>query len=350
MRCEKCGIPKGIGKANIWRNNGIIVSKYEPDLRGALYDVDELNYLFESFSRLIGFDISRLVIEGKRKDSAYYTGKLLRHMADSGAQTIRPDDFFRIMASNYSIPGFGKIEVLDYREGEGITLEVENIYSVPMAKGQAAGVFEAVLKRRADVHLEGNADKGRIILQVVEGEPELEQRMQSEVDQAAPTVDIGDREYELCPECNAPLELSREYDWDVDEARILDRHTGKRFIFDNVRGLDAVVRVLIEELGEAVESLITDISRDYAREYYRSLEGSKGIEEELALFSLRGWGLPAGPDTSDDGFDLRIYNPFYPPIMTGKAWGLLEALGGKELQRGEASGEGGVLSLGFKAA
>lgn len=313
MRCENCGMPRGVGKANTWKSNGTIVGRYEPDLRGVLYDVDELNHLFDSISLRIGFDISRLVIEGKRKDSAYYTAKLLKHMADSGALLPGPDDFFRIMAANYRIPGFGRMEVLDYREDEAITLAAEDLYSIPMAKGQAAGVFEAVLKHRADVRLEGSAEKGRIVLEVVPGEPELERRMQSEVDQAAPTVDIGDRKYELCRLCKAPLELSGEYDWDVEKGRIVDRHTGKRFIFDNARGLDAVMRVLIEELGDSVESLITDVSRAYSRDYYRALEGSASLDGELSLFALRGWGLPAGLETSDSGFALDVYNPFYPP-------------------------------------
>jgi len=49
------------------------------------------------------------------------------------------------MAANYSIPGFGRVNIVSYREGEGIVLEMENTYSESMAQGQAAGVFEAVL-------------------------------------------------------------------------------------------------------------------------------------------------------------------------------------------------------------
>lgn len=347
MYCKDCGLPRGIGKANRWGGNGIIASRYENDMRGAFYDVDELNHLFAVFSERIGFDISRLVVEGKRKDSALYTRKLLRHIEESGAQRPLPEDFFRAMAANFSVPGFGRVEVLDFAEDGSMILKVGRIYSRPMAEGQAAGVFEAVLNRRAAVRWEGGAEEGRIHLRPIAEEEELEQRISSEVEKGTPEAEGGGREYELCPGCGAPLEVSREFDWNIEEATITERRTGKRFIFDNVKGLNAVVRAIIDELGEEVESLIADISRLYARAHYRGLGEEASPSRELARFPLRGWGFPADLRESGGGYELRILNPLYAPITYGRAWGLLENASGADLLPDEVSEEGGVLSLRF---
>ncbi len=292
MYCSDCGMPRGIGKANDWKPSGVIVSKYEQDLRGIFYDVGELDHLFTSLSGKIGYDVTRLVVEGKRKDSAHYTRGLLRNIEKSGVELPEPEEFFRIMAANFAVPGFGKVNIISYREDEGIVLEMEDVYSVPMAQGQAAGVFEAVVNRRGDATWEGDARRGRVTVAIREGEPELERRIESEVEAAEPLVERGDREYELCARCSVPLELSRGFTWEVERALITERRSGRRFIFDNTRGIAAVMRVLVEELGEDVERTLVEISRGYARDYYQGLDGRLSMGDEFARLALWGWGLP----------------------------------------------------------
>jgi hypothetical protein len=335
MYCDDCGMPKGIGKANIWNSSGAIVSKYEKDLRGIFYDVGELENLFTALSARIGYDVTRLVIEGKRKDAAHYTRGLLRNIEKSGGELPGPEDFFRIMAANFSVPGFGKVNIISYHEGEGIVLEMEGVYSVPMAQGQAAGVFEAVVNRRGDVTWEGDEKSGRVTVMVREGEPELEKRIESEVEVAVPLSEQGDREYELCPRCYAPRELGIEFDWDVTGARITERRSGRRFIFDNTRGIAAVMRVLVDELGQDVGMTLVEISRAYARDYYLGFNGGLAIEDEFARLALWGWGLPSGLGRPNGGYKLQVVNPFYGPVMTGRVWGLVEAVSGKTYDLGE---------------
>lgn len=327
MYCSDCGMPRGIGKANDWRPNGVIVSKYEQDLRGIFYDVGELDHLFTALSGKIGYDVTRLVVEGKRKDSAHYTRGLLRSIERSGVELPQPEEFFRIMAANFSVPGFGKVAIVSYREGEGIVLDMEDVYSVPMAQGQAAGVFEAVVNRRGDVTWEGDARHGRVTVAFREGEPELERRIESEVEAAEPLVECGNREYELCVRCSVPLELSRGFAWEVEKALITERRSGRRFIFDNTRGITAVMRVLVEELGEDVERELVEISRVYARDYYMGFDGGLDMAGEFARLALWGWGLPCDAGGSDGDRRLEMVNPFYEPVMVGRLWGLVETVG-----------------------
>jgi len=325
-------MPRGVGKANTWKPSGVIVSNYETDLRGIFYDTGELENLFASLSEKMDYDVSRLVIEGKRKDSKHYTRGLLNSIKESGAELPGPEEFFRIMAANYSVPGFGKVEILSYRDDEGIVLEMADTYHAAMAQGQAAGVFEAVLNRRGDVSWSGDERSGRVTITVVEGDPELEKRIESEVEVSASLSESGDREYELCPRCSVPLELSREFDWDVERAFITERRSGRRFIFDNTRGMAAVMMVLVEELGEDVEQLLLEISRAYARDYYELLQPGLDIKSEFSRLSLWGWGLPWKLLDGNGGRTLQVINPFYEPVMTGRVWGLLEAASGGTLE------------------
>jgi hypothetical protein len=349
MYCSDCGMPRGIGKANDWKPNGAIVSKYEQDLRGIFYDVGELDHLFTSLSEEIGYDVSRLVVEGKRKDSAYYTRGLLRSFEKSGAALPEPEEFFRIMAANFAVPGFGKVNIISYREDEGIVMEMEDVYSLPMAQGQAAGVFEAVVSRRGDITWEGDARHGRVTVAVREGEPELERRIASEVEAAEPLAEAGDREYELCARCSAPLELSQGFSWEVEKALITERRSGRRFIFDNTRGIVAVMRVLVEELGEDVERTLVEISRGYARDYYLGLDGQPSMADESARLALWGWGLPRDVGGSSGGYRLEIVNPFYEPVMAGRIWGLAEVVGGKTLDLVSLRQEEGIAYLELSA-
>ena len=350
MYCSECGMPKGVGKANTWMSSGAIVSKYEAGLRGIFCDVECLNSLFSSLSGRIGYDVTRLVIEGKRKDSKHYTRGLLRSIQESGATLPGPEEFFQIMAANYSIPGFGRVNIVSYREGEGIVLEMEDTYSVSMAQGQAAGVFEAVLNCRGDVAWEGDARRGRVTVTAREGEPELERRIESEVEHAVPLSESGDRKYELCSRCHIPLELSREFVWDAEKALIIERRSGRRFIFDNTRGIVAVMRVLVDELGEDVEQTLVEISRADTHEYYRGLKDASSCEEEFLRLSLWGWGYPTGLREQGGGYMLQVINPFYDPIMVGRVWGLVESLSGKILDLTTRDFSGGISYLGFSPA
>ena len=350
MYCSDCGMPRGIGKANHWKPSGVIVSKYEQDLRGIFYDVGGLDHLFTSLSGKIGYDVTRLVVEGKRKDSAHYTRGLLRSIEKSGVELPEPEEFFRIMAANFSVPGFGKVNIISYREDEGIVMEMEDVYSVPMAQGQAAGVFEAVVNRRGDVTWEGDAWRGKVTVAIREGEPELEQRIGSEVEAAEPLVERGDREYELCARCSVPLEISRGLIWEVERALITERRSGRRFIFDNTRGIAAVMRVLVEELGEDVERTLAEISRGYARDYYLEFDGRLTMGDEFARLALWGWGFPCDAGGSNGDYRLEVINPFYEPVVAGRLWGLAEAVGGKTLDLAGLHREEGITVLELSAA
>jgi hypothetical protein len=321
-----------VGKANAWKPNGTIVGKLPPYLRGNLCDVEELSYLFTSFSERIGFDITRLVIEGKRKDAVIFTKSLLEQLESAGIEPPAPHDFMRVMAKYSSTTGFGGVELVDYEEGESFTIEVRGIYNKAMFQGQTAGIFEAVFNKRGDMDWKGNADNAMLRIYAVEGEPELEQAIESEIEALSFVVDEGDIHHEPCPECGAPMDISRDFDWDIDKALILERRTGKRFVFNNTQGIAAVARVLHRELGGEVDALFTEISRAYAHEYFGPLEEGLSLQDELLRFPLRGDGYPSELHEEGEQHSIKVINPYYAPLVAGRLWGLLEVCKGGDFE------------------
>ena len=96
--CSNCGLPVSIGRGNVWHANGVITASYPPHNRGTLYDVDELNNLFPAFSERIDFDITPLVVEGKRRDGKRYVENAI---FVTSADTDRKDTVWTRFAASY---------------------------------------------------------------------------------------------------------------------------------------------------------------------------------------------------------------------------------------------------------
>jgi hypothetical protein len=323
----------------------VITARYPPYIRGTLYDVDELNNLVSRLSERMDYDITPLVVEGKRRDGVRFTDSLLGNLEEMGAESPPSIEIYRMVCRFSATWGLGRVEVAEYEEGVKGSLKVEDVYSIPMFSGDAAGTFESVEKKRMDVAWNGDAASGVLELIASEGEPEMEQRIEQEVEMGIPCLEEGDLEYRLCPECGAPLNISEQFEWDETRARITERESGKRYILHNTNGIVAVVRSLREELGEAVESIITDICRAYARDYYSGISEDTSIDAELLKFPLRSWGRPTRVLRRKSSHRITIINSFSPPVVAGRLWGLLEAFEGQDLALQEIRDEEGVLDL-----
>jgi len=342
--CSNCGLPNNIGKGNIWHANGVITASYPPHIRGTLYDIDELNALFPAISERIGFDVTRLVVEGKRKDGKRYTDSLARNLRVMGREPT-PLGIYEMIARFCSYWGLGLVSVAEYLEGERLSLEVRNVYSEPMYMGDWSGVFEAMEKRRGEPRWRDEDVRDMIDVIAVEGEPELEVRIEQEIEMGIPADDKGDLQYRHCPECEVPLEISKQFSWDADNANIVERDSGKRFILHNTNGFAAVVHVLREELGGEIDSIITSISRDYGRDYYEGIGGETSMDAELLKFPLRSWGRPTRMLRTENGYRIRIVNPYSSPVLAGRLWGMVEVFEGSRFRVDELSEEQGMLDM-----
>ncbi len=342
--CGYCGLPRGIGKGNVWHANGVINAIYPPHIRGTLYDIDELNEIFPAISGRIGFDIDRLVREGKRKDGKRYTASLAGNLRAAGMDAS-PLEVYGMICRFCAYWGLGIAAVDEYREGEILVLESSNVYSKPMAMGDWAGVFEAVEGRRGEPRWREEGSKAFIDVEATEGEPELEERIEQEVELGIPFTEEGDLKYRHCPECGVPMEISNQFDWDADNARIVEKLSGKRYVLHNTNGIVAVVRLLREELGEEIDDMITEISREYAKRYYVSVKDKTSMDAELMKFPLRSWGRPSKVVREKSGYRLRVANPYSVPILAGRIWGLAETFKESSFAVEDLVGEGGYLEI-----
>lgn len=348
MRCYACNLPKGVGRGNVWHSNGAITGKNPPYLRGNYFDVDELNNLFEEFSTSIGYDITRLVIEGKRKDAVQYLDSLFQYMESTGKMLGNRAGIMTSLTRYVPVWGYGKLDIVEYRKGESCAFEIGEPYSIPMFLGQMAGFFEAIEGGRASMEWEGDVGRIRARLSLMEEESDLERRMESQIEASIPFTEGGELDFNFCIECGAPQEIAEDFEWDLIRGVILERRSGKRFILHNAIGMVAVVRLLREELGEEVDGLLMEISRDYARGYYELLKDQSTLDVELRKMAIRGMGRPTSPIRHNQHLMIKIINPFYPSVMAGKAWGLLESFESSALDL-EALVEGeGLLELTLK--
>jgi hypothetical protein len=347
--CPGCGLPRGIGKGNKWHPNGVITASYPPYIRGTLYDVDEFNALFPAISKRIGFDITRLVVEGKRKDGKRYTDSLIGNLKAIG-KDASPLDIYHMIARFAAYWGLGFSEVTEYREGERLVLQIRNAYSDPMCRGDWAGVFEASERKRGEAAWRDESKLDVMEIVAVEGEPELEERITQEVELGAPFTEDGDLQYRHCPDCGVPLEISHEFNWDAEASRITEVISGKRYILHNTNGIVAVMRVLHEELGNDIDGVITEITREYTRDHYTGLRDESSMDAELMKFPLRSWGRPARLHRVETGYRLRIVNPYCPPVVAGRLWGLLEAFEERAFAMSYIVEEEGSLDVTFTRA
>lgn len=335
--CTNCGLPMGIGRGNIWHANGVITASYPPHIRGTLFDVDEMNGLFPALSERIGFDITRLVVEGKRKDAKRYADSLAGNLKAMG-RDLDPMMIYEMVLRFVPYWGLDVESIVEYREGERLVLEAHDPYSKPMSLGDWAGIFESAEKKRGEPRWREEDGKTYIEVTAVEGEPELEERIEQEVEMGIPFVEEGDLQYIPCPECGVPLEVSRQFAWDADNALIVEKDSGKRFVLHNTNGIAAVVRVLREELGGDIDSMFTEISRDYAHGYYERIKEDTSLDAELTKFPLRSWGRPAKLRHLEKGYRLKVVNPYSTPILAGRVWGMIEVFEGRSFTVQDLSG------------
>ncbi len=346
--CEVCGLPLGIARGNRWLPNGVICGSYPPHIRGTLYDLEELGRLFDIFSERVGFDISHLVVEGKRKDGRRFCDSFLREQREGSAPRMTPQQVYQTVCRFSLYWGLGRVNVLDYRRGELLELAAENLYNVPMFMGDAAGIFESLEGRRGAPAWEGEDGDGIVTVRATAGRPELEERIESLLEQGVSVGEEGDLHHRRCPGCGAPEGVGRQFRWDVAAGTIHERESGRRYILHNTNGIVAVVRALRDELGQEAELMMAEIVRELSRGYYRGMTGRSSIDAELMRYPLRGWGWPYRLKAKGGTYSVKFVNPYCSPMVAGRVWGMLEAFGERRVELVSIEESGGKLDLLFR--
>ena len=332
MECDNCGLPIGIGQGNVWMKTGVIYGKNYPYQKGTIFDVDDFNNLFRVIAKDIGLNIDHIITAGKYGDTKMWMSAFVQHIRETLGDRM-PGNFelFNLLADFTRIWGLAKVKILEYEESKEGKLEVENAYSIPLLTADIKATIKAL--EGNDVKLVWKGDEHFGLVTGSTGGAEPEEKL-TEVYRPTPETEPKEENYldcERCPICNAPLEISRLFDWNWKEAMIIERLTGRRYGFNDTKGIVAVVRRLLSELGEEMNERIVEVERDYSRSLYETHAGKLSYQELLSKFPFMGWGLIQELEDKKDRLRIVCKNPFSEHMISGRVWGMLEGLKGETL-------------------
>jgi len=342
MLCESCGIPHGISRGNIWYADGSITGRYPPYIKGTFFDVDELNYLFGALSRYMQYDISDIVAAGKYHDTKQYVTAMIERMKESsGGKLPSSEALFQMMLYPIRVWGIADVRIVSI-EPEKKVIEVGYPYSIPLLCGDAAGVASVAEGVEHAAEWEGNDEEGVVTVFFSDAYSTIERRIEEEF-----PVGTEPGESELacghCVECGAPSAVSEIFAWGNEHLTIIERSTGRRYCFNNTNGVNAVLKLLVSELGEDIHQGMVEIAREYSRDLHGDLQGGVDLEKELGSFPFRGWGVARADHAEKKGDIVTVDNPYSGILVAGRIWGMMEALRGASLRMvWEAAGEGAV--------
>ncbi len=347
MYCEVCGIPQGISKGNVWYSGGTIAGRYPPYIKGTFFDADELNYLFRSLSEYLDYDISDIVASGKYHDAREYMSAMVGKMKEASGGKLPPDEeLYRMMLTPICIWGIARVEFADMQPDK-MVIDVKDPYSVPLLCGDVAGVADVVTGRENVAVWKGGEREGAIVVTPDQGHAAAAER----VDEASGydvQTDSEELACERCEACGAPREVSRLFAWEREVCRIEERSSGRRYCFNNTRGISVVLAVLAGELGEDIEEKMVDMAREYSRSLYEAMGDGLEQEYEMESYPYRGWGKFEEIPAIGGKLSFGLLNPYNEVLVAGRIWGMLEAAAGDALRLAHRSREGDTLRLAFE--
>jgi hypothetical protein len=143
------------------------------------------------------------------------------------------------------------------------------------------------------------------------------------------TFKDGEIEYERCPACDVPREISR-YVWDLERGSIINPDTGRRMAILGSQALDAVLFALVEELGEEINETIIKAQREFTKSYWNSENWKRQGADFQRIIALRGVGNLVGFDGDRNHLTMRIQNSCLHPLIVGNIQALVELAYGVE--------------------
>ncbi len=355
MYCGVCGVPVGITRGNIWHAGGSINGRFPPHIKGTFFDVEELGFLFRSLSEMMDYDIGSIVARGKYHDAREYMGALLGFLGNSRGELPPEEELYNMMLYPIRIWGVAMVD-FEKVDGEEKVIRVKEPYSIPLLCGDVAGVADAVTGREHMATWEGGEHEGVIRAFPSRGFAAVNGLIEEADDYAGKHVS-GELEGELCGECGAPQGVGGLFAWDTEGCRIEDRNSKRRYCFNNTRGITAVLRMLVAELGEDVEESMVDISHQYSRSLHRCDGGGAEAggarphsdpRECLGNFPYRGWGRVTQADQQGKTWTVSVKDPYNGVLLAGRICGIIEASLGQELRVASINEEADTLRLVFE--
>jgi hypothetical protein len=330
--CPECDVPRRINKEHIWRPNGTIVERKNPDHRMVFIEHETLIETFKGIEEIIGIPIERIIIESQRKS----TFDSVDHMMPAAVKAIVRWVGTRLIARDIAglgkMNGMGDIELVSLRRTKGkadyITLRIREPYSLPHFCGNFAGAMEAVDRREVGVSYKEIApDEFEVTARISSHPLELKERLQRRVYR----YKEGHIGLEECPVCKGPMILS-QYIWHLDRGVIEGKTSGRRMVLMGPATQEAIIDELEIELGDSIPQAVVEAQRRFARTGFYSLEGT-GSEEDFRLhLAKRGLGNLREIEWDESRLSVRLENPCLHLVLAGFIQGLFELASGSEAE------------------
>jgi hypothetical protein len=238
--------------------------------------------------------------------------------------------------------GQGFTEILERRKGEQVRFRVRHPYCVPLLVGDLWGMFEALNNVTAEATWVEEGDSVTVTLEKVRDGIVWEEPHKLAL-KKMPTLP-GEVNYDCCPLCDIPREFTRAIEWDLERGIVTNRATGRREVTIIVEAINAIIRELTVEAGEAVPQMLCEIEQDYVVGVLGDVTVPGTISDyRMLLGEMRalGMGNPVEVLKEADLLTVRIETPFCEPLLAGKVAGYYQVLEGALPQVSWTPGEAG---------
>lgn len=334
-RCRECGAPIYTRLFRRWNSDGTVTGKFSTGIRICHIEAGEICALVDGISGRIGYPIDRIVVEGDRKAARSITSETLS--AGRGLLGLMGRSWggspvsLNISLSISRSVGYGFPEVLEHQRGKRLVLEVKKPFCVPIVVGDLWGNFEAL--HMITARAEWKEEPESVIIELDKVHDGMDEEYPGRLELQKMATLSGKVEFDRCPRCDIPREVSSTINWDLERGIVTNRKTGRREVTIMVEAVNAVIAELTDELGDEIPSIIEEIEKDYVAsavpespDYYAG--GS--YEELLRDLTIKGMGNPTDVAREGNRLIVRVDNPFCPPILAGKVAGYYKALEGVE--------------------
>jgi len=330
--CPACGVPRRINKEHIWRPNGTIVERKNPDHRMVFIERETLVETFKGIEEIIGIPIERIIIESQRRS----TFDSVDHMLPAAVKAIVRWAGARLIARDIAglgkINGMGDIRLVSLRRKKGkadyITLHIREPYSMPHFCGNFAGAMEAVDRREVAVDYKEIApDEYEVTANISSHPLELQERLKRKTY----SYKEGHIALERCPVCEGPMVLS-QYVWHFDRGVIENRTSRRRMVLIGPATQEAIIDELEKELGDSIPRAVVEAQRRFARSGFYSIDGTGSAEDFRMHLAKRGMGNLKEITWEENRLFIKLESSCLHLVIAGFIQGLFELASGGEAE------------------
>ncbi len=326
LRCDKCGFSFMLSRIYKWHDDGTVTYRLANDFRVMLYYSDLLTGLFTRIEEDLGLPIGHIVFEAQRNASKEAIGIMMSRLPYRLHHNILANRVMvRIFCRLAIWMGAAYARTLHYRYEKSGEALLRNPYNRELMAALILGAFESMEGRPYEREWIKSGGDDVIRVTATQVKPEVSERMVIVQDKSRP----GNRRLPRCSRCGAPQALST-LAWDEFQGTITDTRLGERVNFMEAYANKAVLRELEAELGEAINPLIVQAAKDFARRHLEKIPGIKAegaadrgtawqsfTKEAMTMLPAWGHGNPVEIRQDAGRAVVTIDNPFEERLIAG---------------------------------